>query len=110
MSDYFKVMGLVLLLVFSVAFVGFFGNLIGLGSYAFFAPKIEQVRYNTFKESQTYNDGMLRDLQELKMQYLTANDDQKAALRAITLQRFSVYPTDRLPADLQSFYLTLRGN
>jgi len=37
-------------------------------AYSFYAPKYEQVRYNTFKESQTYNDGMLRDLQNLQME------------------------------------------
>jgi hypothetical protein len=87
--------------------------IIGLGylsylAYAFYAPKYEQVRYNTFKESQTYNDGMLRDLQNLQMEYLRAGDEQKTALKALILHRFSVYPEDKLPADLRVFYFNLK--
>lgn len=74
-------------------------------AYAFYAPKYEQVRYDTFKQSQTYNDGMLRDLQDLKMEYIKANDEQKAALKAIVIHRFSVYEVDRLPYDLRAFYM-----
>lgn len=86
--------------------IGFFmglGYLSYLG-YAFYAPRYEQVRYDTFKESQSYNDGMLRDLQDLKMEYMKANDEQKAMLKAIVLHRFSVYNINRLPTDLQVFY------
>ena len=82
--------------------------LLGYGIYAFFGPKNEQVRYNIFKESQTYNDGMLRDLQNLQMEYMKANDEQKAALKAITLHRFSIYPEEKLPADLRVFYYNLK--
>ncbi|OYV27408.1 MAG: hypothetical protein B7W98_01855 [Parcubacteria group bacterium 20-58-5] len=79
----------------------------GWMSNSFFLPKMEQVRYNTFKQSQTYNDGMLRDLQDLKMQYISANPDQKEALKAIIIQRFSIYPMDKMPPDLQSFYYSI---
>lgn len=86
---------------------------LGLGylsylAYSFYAPRYEQVRYNTFKESQAYNDGMLRDLQNLRMDYLKADKEQKAALRAITLHRFSVYDAEKLPADLRQFYAALQ--
>ena len=84
------------------------GSAIGFWMYEYYAPKYEQVRYNTFKESQTYNDGMLRDLQDLQMEYMKANDDQKAALKAIVLHRFSVYDINRLPPDLRSFYASIR--
>jgi len=76
-------------------------------AYAFYAPKYEQVRYDTFKQSQAYNDGMIRDLQELKRDYIAANDEQKGALKALTLHRFEVYDINRLPPDLRSFYYTL---
>lgn len=80
---------------------------ISYGMYAFFGPRNEQVRYNIFKESQAYNDGMIRDLQELKRDYLAANDEQKGALKALTLHRFEVYDIKRLPPDLQAFYYSL---
>ena len=100
----FGVWGITLVLLPLLGGLGYLSYL----AYAFYAPKYEQVRYNTFKESQTYNDGMLRDLQNLQMEYLKANDEQKAALKAIILHRFSVYEVDRLPIDLRSFYAEIK--
>jgi len=99
----FGVWGIVLVLLPLIGGLGYISYM----AYAFYAPKYEQVRYNTFKESQAYNDGMLRDLQNLRMEYIKSNDEQKAALRAIALQRFSVYEINRLPYDLQAFYNSL---
>ena len=100
----FGVWGITLVLLPLIGALGYISYL----AYSFYAPKYEQVRYDTFKQSQTYNDGMLRDLQDLQMEYTKANDEQKAALKAIILHRFAVYDVDRLPPDLQSFYNSLR--
>jgi hypothetical protein len=90
-----------------IAVLGFVSNSLGLVSFAFFSPKVEQVRYNTFKQSQSYNDGMIRDLEQLKLQYITALPEQKVALRGIIIHRFSVYDTNALPQDLQAFYYSI---
>lgn len=84
-------------------------NVLGFASFSFFAPKIEQVRYNTFKESQSYNDGMIRDLEDLKMEYFKASTEQKEGLKAIILHRFAAFDINKMPDDLQIFYITLRG-
>ena len=86
------------------------GSILSFYLYSYFAPKYEQVRYDTFKQSQSYNDGMLRDLQDLKMEYIKANDEQKAALKAIVIHRFSVYELEKLPYDLRGFYMELTKN
>jgi hypothetical protein len=96
-----------IVIIASLALLLFIGEIFGFLKMSFFQPKTEALRYQTFKESQAYNEGMLRDLQNIKLQYVAANPDQQAALRAIVLQRFSVYPIDRLPADLQSFYFSI---
>ncbi len=85
MKSYFKLITLVIMVVLTISLFGFVGNLLGLFSFAFFAPKVEQVHYNTFKESQSYNDGMLRDLQNLKLEYLRGTPEQKAALQALVI-------------------------
>jgi hypothetical protein len=72
--------------------------------YEFFAPKYRAVDAKVFKESEQYNDGMIRDLSELQRQYITAKPDEQAALRPIIRHRFEVYDRDRLPADLRQFY------
>ena len=75
--------------------------------FQFFAPKYEQVRRNTFEQSRAFNEGMIRDLENLKMQYEASDDTGKAALRDVIIHRFSVYPEDQMPPNLRSFYVQL---
>ena len=98
------IVGLVLLLA-----IGFGLNIAGLASYNFFAPKYRAVDNKVFKESEQYNDGMIRDLENLQMEYVNSDADHKQALRAIILHRFSVYDENRLPYNLRSFYDQLRS-
>jgi hypothetical protein len=85
---------------------------ISFGLYSFFGPKYAEVDRQIFENSQAYNEGMLRDLQNLRLQYLGSKDDEtRAALKATILHRFSVYPRDKLPLELSQFYneLTSKG-
>lgn len=77
--------------------------------YDTFAPKYTETDNKVFHESQQYNDGMIRDLENLQMEYTNADADHKQALRAIILHRFSVYPEDKMPYNLRSFYDQLRS-
>ena len=88
--------------LFGLAFVGF-----EMSNY--FAPKYRALDNKVFKESEQYNDGMIRDLENLQMEYMKANDSQKAALKDIILHRFAVYDVNRLPGNLYSFYTDLRN-
>ena len=109
MKIYSQVMGYIVAFIVSMFMLGFISNSLGLVSVAFFAPKVEQVRYNTFKQSQSYNEGMVRDLENIRMQYETSNPEQKVMMRAIALRRFSVYDVSKLPLDLQQFYYSIQG-
>jgi len=90
------------LLVFALAFGGY-------EMYKFFAPKYRAVDNEVFKQSEQYNDGMIRDLENLQVEYIKASAEQKDALRAITLHRFSVYPEDKMPPNLRNFYNELKA-
>ena len=81
----------------------------GYKSYEFYAPKYRAVDNKVFKESEQYNDGMIRDLENLQLEYIKADKEQKDALRAITLHRFSVYPEDKMPPNLRNFYNSLKA-
>ncbi len=98
------VIGFISLLILTISL-----NFIGLVNFGLFAPANEQVRYNTFKNSQAYNDGMVTDLYELEREYLKANSDQKDTLKELILHRFAAYPENRMPPDLQNFYENLKG-
>lgn len=88
-------------LVFGMGYLGY-------KSYEFFAPKYRAVDNKVFKESEQYNDGMVRDLENLQMDYMSADAAHKDALRTIVLHRFSVYDENRLPYNLRAFYNDLR--
>jgi len=91
-----------LALITGMTFAGYY-------SYDYFAPKYRAVDNKVFKESEQYNDGMIRDLENLQLEYINADKEHKDALRAITLHRFSVYPEDKMPANLRNFYNDLRS-
>jgi len=78
-------------------------------AYQYFAPKYRAVDNQVFKQSEQYNDGMIRDLENLQIEYIGADADKKQALRAIVLHRFSVYPEDKMPPNLRNFYNELRA-
>ena len=105
MKEFFVMVGIALsalALVFGLTYFGY-------QMYGFFAPKYRAVDNQVFKESEQYNDGMIRDLENLQMQYMNANADQKAALKDIILHRFAVYDVNRLPNGLFSFYTQLKA-
>jgi len=92
-----------------VSISAFFGFIVvvaffGFGMDSFFRPAYRKLDNKVFKESEQYNDGMIRDLENLKMDYIKADDQGKQALKAVILHRFSVYPKDKMSADLQNFY------
>jgi type II secretory pathway component PulC len=78
-------------------------------AYQYFAPKYRAVDNQVFKQSEQYNDGMVRDLENLQIEYISADAEKKQALRAITLHRFSVYPEDKMPPNLRNFYNDLKA-
>jgi hypothetical protein len=53
--------------VIGLMIVVFALNLFGLAQFQFFAPKVRAVENQVFKESEQYNDGMVRDLENLQM-------------------------------------------
>jgi len=86
-------------------------NLFGLGMTSFFAPKYRAVENKVFQESEQYSQGMVRDLENLQLEYIKADKEGKQSIRAIVLHRFSVYPEEKMPYNLRVFYNQLKqGN
>jgi hypothetical protein len=79
--------------------------------YKMFAPKYEQVRYDTWKQSQSYNQGMAQEIQNMQLQYNQADEQHKEGLRSIILHRVADYDISKLPPDTQQFINNLKkGN
>lgn len=109
MRDVFKFFGAFLGVIFLGVLISWatMGNNFFL--YKYFAPKTEQVRYDVFKQSQAYNDGMANQLEKYQAEWITSTPDQKLALKAIILEQFGSYNSNALPPTAYSFLQTVRN-
>ena len=74
---------------------------------AFFAPKYENVRRNTFEQSKSIRTGAVQELKNMQFEYIKAAPEHKAALADIIRHRAAEVPADAMPSDLQSFISNL---
>lgn len=102
MKAFFVWAGLVIATLVAIVFLSIFFTGLDFGLNAFFMPKQEQVRRNTFEQSQAYNEGMRRDLESICNDYRTTNDATRKAILVQTFtHRVEGYP-NQLPDYLQS--------
>ena len=102
-------LGVVLIPIGALIVIGImtFGSIV---IYRYSGPMYQEIRREVFEETKSFNDGMVRDLSNLRIEYLGATGTaQKAALRSTILHRASDIDEDRLPADLRSFIRELRS-
>ena len=74
---------------------------------AFFAPKYENVRRNTFEQSKSFRDSSVQELENMRFEYIKASPEHKKALADIIRHRATEIPIDAMPADLSAFVNTL---
>lgn len=78
--------------------------------YKFFAPKKAAVEREVFTNTQSYNQGMIQELQNMQFEYAKVTDKEaKAAMRGVILHRAADFPVDRMPADLNMFISKLKS-
>jgi hypothetical protein len=108
-EDEIKTTGLSLWYVF-LAFIVIGGICAGsLVIYRIFGPANEAVRRETVENSKSFIDGTVRDLENLCIEYNSAQSaDQKNLLRGVILHRASAIDEDRLPSDLKYFIADLK--
>lgn len=75
----------------------------GLALFKVFAPMTEQVRHDTFRQSASYQDGMIQDLQDLQAQYMKTDPVHKQALASIIKHRAAAISSAVLPPELNQF-------
>lgn len=78
--------------------------------YAALAPKYEATRRDVMIESRAYTEGTIRELYTMQRQYLAAKTDaERDTIAAAARHEFSIFPKERLPADLQTFMAQIGG-
>jgi hypothetical protein len=74
---------------------------------AFFGPKFENVRRNTFEQSKSFRDGAVQELQNMQFEYIKADPAHKKALADVIRHRAVEIPSNAMPSNLQSFISNL---
>jgi hypothetical protein len=75
---------------------------------SFFAPKYEQIRRDTYVQSESHVRGTIIDLQKQQIEYLREKDPAtKEALASVIRQTATQVPSNLLPSDLRSFIFSL---
>lgn len=77
---------------------------------AHYAPLHEQVRRNTFEQSRAFQEGSVRDLDNLRIQYAGGTPAQKDAIASTARHRFQDIPEDILTPELRSFRSQVESN
>jgi len=74
-----------------------------------FMPQYEQVRRDTFKQSQAYNEGMAQDIYDMEKDYIKATDPViKSGLKDLILHKVAGYELKMFPSDLRTFIINLK--
>jgi hypothetical protein len=100
--------------VIGLTVLGIGGRYVALKSEAYFAPKEEQVRHNTFECNASHADGITREIRQYQDQYNAAgkggDTGAQALLRQRILQEAEAQSNDDCPqpSDVQSFVQSLR--
>lgn len=72
-------------------------------------PAEESLRREVYEDSKSYRDGTIRDLDNVRTQWLGASDDlQRKALADVALRRSVDFPEDALPEHLREWLSDLR--
>lgn len=98
-----------------LALVGLFvlGWVSGINQIAwqrFSAPQYEQIRRDTFRESQAFNEGAQRELNAMMVDYSRATPSQRSAVGTMILHQQAAYPEDQLPEHMRVFIRCLRSH
>jgi hypothetical protein len=101
------------LLMLMLAFygIGFLATGGDLAIYRFWAPKQENARRVVFEQTQSYVEGKIGSLSQERLAYesAVAGSAQQKSLRTMIITEASTIDNYKLPADLRSFIVGLKG-
>lgn len=107
-KEFAGIMMMILLILVSVLGISWIVQGNDFFMYKVFAPKYEQARRETFEQSKAYNEGMLQELSKMQLDYETAPEEHKSAMKSLILHRAAGYDQTKLPSDLRNFIQDLK--
>lgn len=90
--------------------IGWGATELGYQIYRHYAQLNEQVRRETFEQSRAYQEGMIRDLENMQLDYAKASPNGKAAIRSVAQHRLADVDTSILPPNVRGFIQQLRDD
>jgi hypothetical protein len=105
-----KIFGISILVLLGVIALGWFLTANDVLMSGFFSPKYEQVRYNTFKQSQSYNDGMAAQLDKDEIEWANATPENRQMIRGAIVAQFASYNETMLPPNEYAFLQKVRNS
>lgn len=92
--------------------LGFFGTAIDFASFKFWAPKFENVKRETFEQTQSYVEGKRQDLSRYHHEWAMAKDPaDKKAIESVIRQQFSNVKPERIEdAELREWMKSCLNN
>jgi len=96
--------------VAGMAAIGVFGAEYNFRLTEHYQPKYEQVRRETFESSQAYNEGVQRDIANLRLDWLGASGGQKDAIRSLALERINGLPSSTRTPQIEAFRSELESS
>jgi hypothetical protein len=97
MKEFFTIIGVICLIII----LGFGLTALNYGSLKFWGPKYENARREIFENTKSFRDGSSRDLDNLRLQYLQATDENtKAAIKDTMRHRAFGVPREQLSPEV----------
>ena len=101
----YSIGGFVLFLI-----VMFILGLYGLGWFKFFGPKTENIKWQIFENTKSYQHGIQQDLGKYYNEYQRTDESGKAVIRATIQMRFAEVDAQKLTSpQLRAFLEETRG-
>jgi hypothetical protein len=90
--------------------LAFMLELFGLGMFAFFEPKKENIRREIFENTKSFTHGIIQDLGKYYQEYQEGTSEEKETIRSVIQMRFPNFDAEKIDnLKLRQFFINMRG-
>lgn len=107
-KEYASAMGIAVVTIASVGVIALMVGGVTLALNGIMSPKIEQIRRNTYVQSESHVRGTVTQMRKLMVEYQREKDPAaKGTLAAMIKSESAEIPLDLMPADVSNFVKSL---
>jgi hypothetical protein len=103
MSDEIKIVLSIFGTIILLVLIGLIIDFATTAKTSVLSPIQNKIQYNTFKQSQTYKDGMAQTLDKYRIEYASASQEGKDAIKSTIQHDFSNFNSNELSSEDQQF-------